>query len=800
MGQFTISGKVVNQNGEPLYGADVFIKDAQMGTVTDHSGSFKLSGIRGKVTVAANFIGHSRYNKYIELTKNVVLNIKLYAEDVETDEIIISSTRANSKSPIAYTNLDKNELRKQNTGRDIPFILGLTPSVVQSSDAGAGIGYTSLSIRGTDATRINVTVNDIPLNDSESHGVWWVNMPDFASSVNNIQVQRGVGTSTNGAGAFGASINFRTESFIKKAYAEINSTVGSFNTLKNTVKVGTGLIKDRYNFDVRLSQVHSDGFVDRAQSDLKSFYINAGMRGEFGMLELNVYSGLEETYQAWNGVPKVRLESDEAGMQQYLDHWLYSETEYNQMLASAPRTYNYYTYKNEVDHYNQTHAHLIWSNSFTENLSAKVALHYTRGKGYYEQFKVGDDFADYGIANPVVEFDETTSLAIESSDIIRRKWLDNHFVGATYALDYTTGQLNLVVGGSANQYLGGHYGNVIWSEYGSTAAKDFEWYHNNGTKTEVNTYAKANYEIGSSLNIFADLQYRYIDYKIEGIHDDLRDISREETYPFINPKAGLLYEISKEQQVFASVAVANREPSRSEFRDIDENYKPVPENLIDYELGYKLRSNRFAFEANAYYMDYKNQLVLTGQINNVGSAVKRNVADSYRAGIELAGAAKITDQLVFAANLTLSQNKILGFTEYVDNWDTWEQDATDLGTTDIAFSPNVIANANLSYSPVKNLSFDWYTKFVGKQYIDNSSNDARALDAYLVNDLGVSYSLPLKALKAIDFSVKVNNLLNEEYETYAWVYSYSLGGERYEMDGYFPQAGTNWLASVSFRF
>ncbi len=795
--QYLIKGTVTDVQGHPLAGAGIQIAGTLAGTVSNAEGAFQLKGIhKGTHQLSASYLGYEKQSLNLLIDKDTSVAFVLQTKAIMADEVIVKSTRASDQAPGTYTNLTKNQISEQNLGQDLPYILSLSPSVVASSDAGTGIGYTGFRIRGTDANRINVTVNGIPLNDAESHGVFWVNMPDFTSSIDNIQVQRGVGTSTNGAAAFGATINMQTNTLDKDAYAEIASSAGSFNTFKNTVKVGSGLLNGHFAFDARLSKITSDGFVDRAFSDLKSYYLSGGYYAENTLVKVNVFSGAETTYQAWNGVPKVRLESDYEGMQRYEDHGLYSPEETQQMMASNPRTYNLYTYKNETDNYQQDHYQLFVSQKLNEKLNLNAALHYTYGRGYYEQYKADDDFEDYGIPYVIA-----TNDTLYSSNLIRQKWLDNDFYGAVASLNYLSTTLDASLGGGANRYDGRHFGTLIWAQHMGSLEKDFEWYRNTGTKTDWHTYAKANLQINKAFSLYADVQYRHISHEMVGIDDDLRDISQTHNFSFFNPKAGIKIKPGKQSEAYVYYARASREPNRSAFTDIGPGQTtPKAEHLHDIEAGYSFHNPSLLLGANIYYMAYSDQLVLTGQINDVGSAIMTNVERSYRRGIELMGKLTLTEFFSWDLNLSLSENKILDFTEYIDNWNTWSQEQIQRGKTDIAFSPNMVFNSLLRVSPVKNLTLGLSSQYVGRQYIDNTQSPDRMLDAYLVNNLQIQYTLKPAFADALTFSLLVNNLDNYHYETNAWVYSYLLDGERYAMDGHFPQAGTHFLAGVSLRF
>jgi iron complex outermembrane receptor protein len=795
--QYKISGRVVSPEKESLLGASVVIEGTSIGTVTDKNGEFVLEGFKkNSYQIKFSFIGYQSVTKNVTIEKDLFLQIELPKDVVLTEEVFVYSTRAGQKTPVATTEITKAEIKARNLGQDVPYLLSSSPSFVSTSDAGAGVGYTGFRIRGTDATRINVTINGIPFNEAESHDVYWVDLPDFSSSVENIQIQRGVGTSTQGAAAFGATINMQTNALRKDAYAEYNGAAGSFNTLKNTVSVGTGLIKNHYSFDARLSKITSDGFIDRATSNLKSFFISGGYYADNSILKLNIFSGKEVTYQAWNGVPSVRLNNDIEGMKRYEDHWLYSSKQTAEMLASDSRTYNLYTYENQVDDYQQDHYQLLFNQKFGENFNLNSALHYTKGKGFYEQYNEDDKFKKYGLPNVITEHD-----TIKSTNLIRQKWLDNDFFGGTFSLNYLNNKSDFTLGAGWNKYLGNHFGEIIWAEYSGTAEKGHEWYRNKGIKTDFNVYAKYNYAFTDFLNLYADIQYRNILHSIEGTDDDLRDIAQDHNFDFVNPKLGIFYQPTESSKAYLSWAVGHREPSRSNFTDADPaGSLPTFETLNDFEGGYSYTSPKLSVGANLYFMSYNNQLILTGEINDVGSAIMTNVKDSYRAGIEIIAGVKVLPNLTWDINATFSQNKILNFTEYVDSWDNGGQESFELGTTDIAFAPTIVANSTICYEPISDLKLSLMSQYIGDQFIDNSSNEGRKLDAYLVNNIKISYSVKQILVDEIQINLLVNNILNEEYETNAWIYSYIYDGQRWAMDGYFPQAGTNFLLGIDIRF
>jgi iron complex outermembrane receptor protein len=799
-GQFSVSGIVKNEAGEPLPGANVVLNDNYRGMPAGEDGRFRFTKLRaGNYELQVSFIGYTKKRVPVQVNKPVNLEIILERSGILTEEVLIEATRAGDRTPVTKTTVDKSTLEVLNIGQDIPYLLSMTPSFVVTSDAGTGIGYTNFRIRGTDLNRINVTINGIPTNDAESHGTWFVDIPDLAESTDNIQVQRGVGTSTNGAAAFGASLNLQTNSLNKEAYALYKTSAGSFNTWKNTVSAGSGLINDRFSMDVRLSKVSSDGFIDRATSELKSFFISTGYFSEKTIVKLNVFSGIEETHQAWNGVPSVKLNNDAEGMERYRDHWLWSSSSerenqirYEQLANSDARTYNMYTYDHEVDHYQQDYYQLHFSHQFNPSLHLNTSLYLTRGKGYYENFEYDEGYAGYTMTAPYED---------AVTDLVKQKWLDNDLYGTVLSLNYEKDRTSFTLGGGYNTYDGDHFGKVIWAaNYGNNEI-NHEWYRGKGLKKDFNIYGKYQYQLSGSVNLYADLQYRNINYDIDGIDDDLRDVTQSHHYHFFNPKAGVYYRPDQSQEAYLSYGRANREPNRSNFIDADPNGKqPVAETLNDFEAGYTYKTSHFLLGANLYYMSYHDQLILTGEINDVGGPIMVNVDESYRAGIELSGGLKISRSLNWDVHATLSRNKIKNFTEYVDNWDTRDQDAFDLGKTDLAFSPELIVNSQISFKPHKLLNIILLSNYVSDQYIDNTSNNDRKLNDWFVSNLKIDYQLKNVLFDEVKLHLLVNNLFNEEYESNAWVYSYIYGGERYKMDGYFPQAGINFLAGVTIRF
>lgn len=782
--QHSLTGKVLDGvSGEPLPGANVLVVGSNTGTVSGRDGTFILQELSPQnLSLRISYIGFETRRINLDIPYADELVVSLQAATISAEEFIVAATRASETTPTTFKVISREEISRNNLGQDIPFLLNYTPGVVSHSDAGAGVGYTGLRIRGSDQTRINVTVNGIPMNDAESHGVFWVNMPDFASSVENLQIQRGVGTSTNGAATFGASMNIQTDTKREEAYAETDNGVGSFNTRRHTIKAGTGLLDGKWTVDARLSQITSDGYIDRAFSDLKSYFVSAGYHGDNHVLKFNMFSGAEQTYQAWNGVPEHLLESN--------------------------RTYNSYTYENETDNYQQDHYQLIYAGNIGSNWRANGALHYTYGRGYYEQFRPNDRLLrNYGI-QPIVIGSET----IERTDIIRRRWLDNDFYGGVFSLNYVSdnGATDLTFGGGVNRYDGDHFGEIIWMGVaGNTTIRD-RYYDNVAVKDDRNLYAKITQEVNENLYLFGDLQYRNVFYRFNGTNNDLRNISGSEDYGFFNPKVGMSYEISPGKTWYASYAVANREPVRRDFTDSPLTEIPRPERLGNLEAGLRVNQSQFQYNFNAYYMGYRDQLVLTGQLNDVGAYVRENVANSYRAGIELDGAYQINSSWSLAGNVALSRNKIQEFISYDDvydeNWSLLGQEATTHSNTDIAFSPNVVAAAIVDYSPVSALRLSLMNKYVGDQYLDNTQNDNRKLDAFWTTDARVFYSLYPRFVKQIDVNFTVYNVFNRLYEPNGYTFSYYVPAE--SGDGralvtenfYYPMAGTNFMASISIKF
>jgi len=685
------------------------------------------------------------------------------------DEVLVAAIRIDSKIPVTFTNLTKKEIKTRNLGQDIPILMNYLPSVVTTSDAGNGIGYTGIRVRGSDATRVNITINGIPYNDSESQGTYWVNMPDFASSLESVQLQRGVGSSTNGSGAFGASLNMLTDNYSKKSSGEISNSGGSFNSRKNTVKFSTGLLNNHFEIAGRLSVLKSDGYIDRASSDLKSYFLQGTYVGKTTLLNALAFGGKEKTYQSWNGVDAATLESNRT---------------FNSAGMFTDQLGNIRFYDNETDNYQQDHYQLHWNEKISNKWNTNLAFHYTKGKGYFENYKEDAAFTDYGLL-PV-----GTEVA---TDLIRQKWLDNDFYGATFSSNYKSEKLNLIIGGAINKYEGAHFGKVIWARFASQSELGDRYYDDYASKTDGNIFAKANYQLSEKISFYGDLQIRNVHYKANSLETGLVN----DNFNFFNPKAGLNFDLNSKNTLYFSFARANREPNRDDYS----NGTPKPEQLNDFELGWKLSSEKSKLNVTAYYMKYKNQLVLTGALNDVGSPLRENVGDSYRLGLEVNADFYLSEKWLLRPNIALSENKNQNY--------YFQKDGVlqDFGNTSIAFSPNIVAGNCLTFAPSNNLQFSILSKFVGKQFMGNIEAANSELQGYFVNDLNVSYEIqPKSVFKSVLFSVLVNNLFNTKYVSNGYYFTYddtwTNPGNTITLDvaGYYPQAGLNFLAGISMKF
>lgn len=776
--------KVVDEQKKPLAGATISV-DGILFAQTDENGLYRLSVKQPKVNLNISMVGFTTLVINADLNENstFILKKKIFI----SEEAMVTATRVNEKSAGTFSMVDKQYIEKTNFGQDLPYLLNQIPSVVITSDAGNGIGYTGIRIRGTDQQRTNLTINGIPLNDAESQGTFTVNISDFASSVENIQVQRGVGSSTNGAGAFGASINIQTNQMADTASAEVNFAQGGYqakNLLfhndmeKYTATVNTGLIHDHWNFSGRLSKIASRGYVDNSSAVLKSFFTSASYRNEKHLVKFNVFSNLEKTFLAWNGVPEDSLKTN--------------------------RTYNPIAdeYNDQYDNYQQDHYQIFESYKINSRNHLNIGYHYTRGRGYFQEFRFDQKYANYGLDTMFVGGD-----TLSKTDILRRRWLQNEFEGLVYSWEYSPNtKFKLTVGGASNKYKGEHFGEIIWAKNASNSDPGFRWYQGWGYKYESNLYTKANYEINSKWNVNVDLQYRYVNYEIQGTNKDRIDVSQKHNYNFFNPKAGLSYNISNTHMLYLTYGATNKEPNRDDFvNGFINNVTPKREQLSDIELGWKKRSNIYAVEVNAYYMNYTNQLVLTGEVNNVGEYIRINTPKSYRAGLEFSGSYNYTSRLNVSAALALSQNKIDAFTESIYQYDA---DYNYVGVllrdhknTDISFSPNVIGSSRLRYKIYQNLFATLESKYVGKQYMDNTSNEDRKINSFFVNDLFIDYTVQIKGfIPALSILFKVNNVFDKLYEPNGYTYSLIESGVENNYNYYYPQAGRNYMFSLNCKF
>ncbi|WP_424003134.1 TonB-dependent receptor [Maribacter sp. IgM3_T14_3] len=694
-------------------------------------------------------------------------------QKVVLDEVFVSAIRVTKQSPVTFSNLTKEDIKPRNLGQDIPVLMNFLPSVVTTTDAGAGVGYTGIRVRGSDATRVNVTINGIPYNDAESQGTFWVNMPDFASSTESLQLQRGVGTSTNGAGAFGASLNILTDGFSQDAYGQISTSVGSFNTLRNNLKFSTGHLNDHVEISGRLSKINSDGYIDRAKSDLDSYFLQGAYKDDNTLIKALIFGGHEVTYQAWYGIDAQTLKDDRT----FNPSGIYTDLDGNTQF-----------HDNEVDDYKQNHAQLLWNEKISDFWSTNIALHYTKGRGFFEQYKEDDDFSTYGFEPIIVDGEE-----VNTTDVIRRRWLDNDFYGTVFSANYKKDRLDLIMGGGFNKYEGDHFGEVIWARYASNSSYRDRYYDDSSSKTDFNIYTKANYQITDQWSLYGDLQYRTVGYKANGDETGLVD----DTFNFFNPKAGVTFDLNTNNNFYLSYAVANREPNRNDY----ESGNPKPEKLNDFELGWRYISSAVQLNTNVYYMNYKDQLVLTGALNDVGAPLRENVGESYRLGLEVDANITLSKKFSLRPNIALSTNKNEDF--------VFERDGElqELGSTNIAFSPNLIIGNIFTYSATENFQVSFLSKYVGKQYMGNIDSENSVLDAYSQSDLNIQYAINCNGfLKSIVFSGLINNVFNEKYVSNGYFFTYDDDFSvpdtitTIEGAGYYPQAGTNFLLGATVNF
>lgn len=794
--QHVLKGVVTDQHGQVLEGANIWISELRKGGASDAQGNFSLAGLpTGVFTLEVSFVGFSNYKQVVSVPQQGAdLHISLEDFSYQVDALVVQGTRARRETPMTFQNLTRKELQVNNLGQDLPFLLQWTPSVVVTSDAGTGVGYTGIRIRGTDPTRINVTINGVPLNDAESQSVYWVNMPDFGSSISDVQIQRGVGASTNGAGAFGATINLNTARVNHDPYAAVSGTYGSFNTWKRNVEFGTGLLGQKFTLDGRLSRITSDGYIDRARADLNAWFVSAAMVGRKNLLRFNVFSGHEVTYQAWYGVPA-----------DLLNNW--STRTFNPAGGEKPGE----PYENEEDNYRQTHYQLLYNQQLHPNWNLNMALHYTQGAGYYEQYKADEDFADYGVAPVFIDGH------VQQTDLVRRLWLDNDFYGGVYSLRYARNGMDFVWGGGIHQYTGAHFGELVWMEYAGNSLPGQHYYDNDGQKSDFNSYARLTLPLATHWSTYGDIQLRQVNYQFVGYDNDGRNVSQTDRLTFFNPKAGITFTPNASESVYASFAVAQREPNRDDYVASTPESRPRPERLYDTEVGYRRTSKTTSWEATFYYMYYRDQLALNGQINEVGAYTRVNVDKSFRTGIELVGAWQPARKWKLQANATVSQNKIIALDDYLDEYVTdpgsgevnWEgQHVVARTHTDLAFSPDLIAGADCTVQPFagagwlekRELELSWQSRYVGRQFIDNASDPLNALAPYSFTNLRLRYAGNPSEKGRIELTLLLQNVFKARYASNAWSYRYRYDGATYVDQGFFPQAGRHFLLGLTVRW
>lgn len=782
-----ITGRITDNEGNPLPGAGISVAGSLSGVLSDKDGYYMLTGLKdGHYTLNISFLGYENYTRETDLRGKAVLDVQLVPKPFMAGEVIVNAVRAGEKTPLAYSSVTGEMIRKQNLGMDLPFILSLTPSLVETSESGTGIGYTNLRIRGTDASRINVTLDGIPLNDPESQQVFWVDLPDIASSTDNLQVQRGVGTSSNGAGAFGATVSIQTSHPEAEPFALAGFSAGSFGTFRRMVSAGTGLLADKFAFQVRFSGLTSNGFIERTSSDHKSSFISGVFRTGKSLIRANIILGEEKTGIGWEGVPRNMLKTNRR---------------YNPAGEYTDESGNLQYYENETDNYTQDHFQLFYNLRVNSTTSFSSAFHYTYGNGYYEEYKEDKPYKDYGLDNVVIRDD-----TVKTTDLIRRKWMSNDFYGAVWSLKHDGERMTVSMGGGANYYLGNHYGTIIWMKTAGPAVPDYEWYRNNGNKAEISLFGKTEFAATNSVTVYGDLQFRYINYLMKGLDDDFKDLRQRHEYNFFNPKAGVFWTLSPSQDAYLSFAIANREPTRSDFKEAsgDPESMPQPERLYDTELGYKLKLSKLTAAANLYAMVYKDQLVPTGELSNVGYSIMTNVRNSYRIGIELNAKWQPVYFMQWDLGLTLSRNRIADFVEYYTDYDTitWEGEykSTDLGTVDISYSPGVLGTSDLQFRLFRNIGLHLISKYVGKQYFDNTMSDDRMIDPYFVNNVRIDFNPSIPKLKGAGFQLLVNNLFNTRYESNAYGWNWFEAGREKTEAFFFPQAGINFMIKAELKF
>ncbi len=782
-----ITGRVTDESGIPMAGASVVIDSLRTGVATDNDGRYALRGLHdGTYRLSFSFTGYERLDTVVVVRVSAVADISLKEALFVAEGVIVRGSRAGTRTPMAYSTVEARELRERDMTRDMPFLLSLTPSVVETSDAGNGIGYTSLRIRGTDASRINITLDGIPLNDAESQQVFWVDLPDLAASTGSIQVQRGVGTSTNGAGAFGASVNISSMTPPVDAGAVAELSYGSFNTSRISAKAWTGVLGERFNMMVRASQISSDGYIDHSSADIKSAMVTGVWSAPSDMIRFNVITGSQETGISWWGVPAEMLQNNRR---------------YNPAGEYADSNGQTHYYEDEKDIYTQHHYHLFYTHLFSGHLVLNTGLHMTTGSGYYEEQKSDVDVDEYGLSGLLNYVPEVTS-----TDLVQRKWLDNNFYGAVWSLIKQGRSTEWTFGGAMNRHDGDHFGRIKWMEYPGQVLPGHEWYRNRGLKDEFNIYGKVNTVVSGSLNAFLDMQVRHISYRFNGPDSDMKDLNGSHRFLFFNPKTGLFWSNGAGSEAFVSAAVAHREPTRADYKDAagDQEATPRQEKLTDLEGGYTYSNPRVAMSVNLYYMHYNDQLVPTGRISSTGYPIMTNVPVSYRQGVEIAGSYRPSPVAAMKMNLTLSRSRIRDFRNFYFNYNTsdWSEQYlySDLGTVDIAFSPRVTGSAELELNPLERLSLRLTGKYVSKQYFDNTMSEERTIRPYLTSNISAGYRIELKKQGELMLRFMVNNLLNTMYENNAYGGMWTEDGAEKSWAYYFPQAGINYTAAISLSF
>jgi iron complex outermembrane receptor protein len=775
---FTLSGTVSDEKGAPLLGATIAVKGASTGTTTDADGKYRLRISQGNYEIVCSFVGMKTVTEKVAITANTELNFILSSSREALDAVLISAVRVNADSPITYSNIEKEEIAERNLGQDIPILMNFMPSVVTTSDAGAGVGYTGIRVRGSDATRVNVTINGIPYNDAESQGTFWVNMPDLASSTESIQLQRGVGTSTNGSGAFGASVSLLTDAVSEEANGEISNSIGSFNTRKHTVKFSTGKLANNFELAGRLSKIESDGYIDRASSDLSAYFLQGSYVDDNTLIKALAFGGHEITYQAWYGIDRQTLETNRT---------------FNPSGQYTDQDGNTRFYDNEVDNYRQDHYQFHWNQKLSEHWTTNLGLNYTYGRGYFEQYREDESFATYG-------FEEITinGTTINETDLIRRRWLDNDFYVINANANYRKNNLDMDFGAFLGVYDGDHFGEVIWARFASDSEIRDRYYEGNGKKNDLSFFTKATIRVNDKLSLFGDVQLRNVTYKTSGLTSDQDPFNIDENFLFFNPKAGINYKLNENNSLYFSYARANREPNRNDFEN---NNNVKSEQLDDFELGWRWKGENFTVNTNAYYMLYNNQLVLTGALDDVGAALRTNSGKSYRLGLEIDAAIQLSSQFSVRPNVAISTNKNIDFFASKDG------NLVNLGNTNISFSPDFIAGNMITYAPSRNFQVSLLSKYVGEQFMGNIDSEVSRLDSYFTNDLNLVYEIKMNTFcESIVFTGLINNIFDVEYVSNGYFFTFDDDFSNpgtittIEGAGFYPQATRNFLLGMTLNF